>query len=249
MEMKPFSGKAEDWPIFAPSFKLLIYDKCSTDEERIVHLRNLLPKDMRNSLGSALFHPSMFNYAMQELQRKYGSYLMVSMDCFNKLTTLPTLKEDDLAALKRFSSTVRGVVAILACNGHDAHLEYYSTPLSLLNKLPSNLRREWGRRSNGIETTDRRQPTLSDFDLWLDTIYMEEQRAQPLTSVSSSSRSKDRGVPARTDSSHSIAEAKKLARAGTTKFRRRSCFAHKADHRLDACAPFKALDVEKKQIL
>jgi hypothetical protein len=248
MEMHPFSGKAEDWPIFAPAFKMLIYDKCSNDAERMYHLRTLLPKDIKDSLGSALLHPSMFNYAMQELQRKYGSPHLVSMDCFNRLSTLPTLKEDDLPALKRFSSTVRGAVATLAYNGHGVQLECYPTLLSLLNKLPSGLRREWGKRSYSIESTGRRQPTLADFDQWLDTIFMEEQRAQPLTATSSSSRSKDR-APTRTGYSHSIAEAKKLARTGAAKhvpFRRRSCFACKADHRLDACARFKALDVEKR---
>ena len=54
---------------------------------------------------------------------------MMTMDCFSKLSTLANLKEDDLPALKRFSSTIQDAVATLVYNGHHAQLVLlYTTP-------------------------------------------------------------------------------------------------------------------------
>lgn len=66
-----------------------------------------------------------------------------------KLMGLPNLKKYDIGGLKFFSSTVRGAVA--THNGYGAQLECYSTLLYDLNKLPTALRRELGKRSYAIE--------------------------------------------------------------------------------------------------
>lgn len=137
-ELKPFSGLAKDWPIFIFQFQ-------------VADIRQLPQRCRAPSPSSALFHPHMFNYAIQELQRKYGSPRMVSLDCIAKLLSLPALKEDDLSALKHFTFTAHGAVATLASTGHSAQLECHSTLLQLLNKLPSSLRREWERTCYSIE--------------------------------------------------------------------------------------------------
>ena len=242
MQLGRFSGLAKDWPTFKSCFKFIVYDNCGSDEEASVHLSTLLPSEVKESLGATLLQPHMFAYAMRELEKKYGSPQMVSMDCIGRMLGLPPLKEDDLPALKHFSSTVRGAVATLASTGHSAQLACHSTLLQLLNKLTPLLRREWGRQSYAIESATRLPPSLADFDHWLDTIYMEEQRAQPF--VTNTGRHKSNG-PHRPGSTHSLAEAKKLAREGAAKYRR-SCHTCGADHRLDACARFKALHVEKR---
>ena len=137
-ELKPLAGWPRIGQFSCSSFKLLIYDNCRSDAERLHHLRNYLPTHIQESLGSALLQPHMFNYAIQELQRKYSSPQMVSVDCIAKLLSLPTLKEDDLSALKHFTSTARGAVATLAYTGHSAQLECHSILLQILNKLPSS---------------------------------------------------------------------------------------------------------------
>lgn len=42
--LKPFTGLAKNWPVFSSGFKMLIYDNCRSDAERLYHLRNYLPK-------------------------------------------------------------------------------------------------------------------------------------------------------------------------------------------------------------
>lgn len=81
--------------------------------------------------------PEMFNNAMEELQRKYGSLQLFSMECLSKLMGLPPLIEDDHLAVKKLSSTVRGAVATLAHTGHASELGSYSTLIQLLNQLPA----------------------------------------------------------------------------------------------------------------
>ena len=216
MQLGKFSGLAKDWPTFKSCFKFIIYDNCSSDEEASVHLSTLLSSDVKESLGATLLQPHMFAHAMRELEKKYGSPQMVSMECIGRMLGLPTLKEDDLPSLKHFSSTVRGAVATLASPGHSAQLACHSTMLQLLNKLPPTLRREWGRQSFAIESVTRLPPSLADFDRWMDTIYMEELRGQPFVIPSSSKQRSN--APHRPGSTHSLEEAKKLSIRGAAKF-------------------------------
>lgn len=98
LELKPFTGLAKDWSVLSYGFKRLIYDNGRSYAKRLYDLRNYLLKYIQNSLDPDLLHSLMFKYTMQELQRKYGSPQMVSMDGTRKLLAFPYSKKTILTS-------------------------------------------------------------------------------------------------------------------------------------------------------
>lgn len=170
---------------------------------------------------------------MQELHRKYGNPQLVAQSCSAKLLSLPSVKDNYSNALRKFSSTVRGVVATLKHGAYATQLACYTTLQQLVTKLPDNLRRGWGKWSYSLEP---KLPTLVDFDEWLDKTYMEESRAQPFDPRSLvKPKSSDRPTVMATSQDTTTEENSKATR---------KCLTCNGSHFLDRCNRFLEMTLE-----
>lgn len=227
MSIQTFSGNPQEWPSFIASFKVIIHDACSSDVERLYHLRNHLTQEIRDRIGEVLLHPGLYQHALKELHRKYGNPQLVAQACSDKLLSLTSFKEDDHRSLRTFSAKVRGVVATLKYGGYSSQLECFSTIQQLSSKLPLTLRKSWGKKSWSLQP---KLPNLIDFDDWLDETYMEDSRAQIKTQKETVKSPRDR---------HSIF---------AVTFEECPAGCHEP-HRLENCQRFNNLTVDKRNEL
>ena len=231
MELGSFGSEPREWHTFISGFKVLIHDACSSDAERLYHLRNALTKEVKDHIGENLRTPAHYKNAIQELHNKYGNPQLVAQSCTVQLLSLTPFRDDDFSALKHFSATVRGVVATFR-QGYEAELACHSRLLQLVSKLPQNLRKGWGETSWKLNP---RLPTLADFDQFLDRVYMEEQRSQPIFITSRKGRTETKSVMATT---HPTPPTKATIIT--------DCPVCKATHYLQECSSFKNQPVEKR---
>ena len=131
-ELPKFDEDPRRWPMFIQSCKVLVHETCTNDAERLTHLRNCLTEDIRSAIGEALLNPGLYQYALHELQRKYGSARAVSAVCAASILQLQLFRDGDFLALKKFSANLHSVVAALRLGGYGKELQSSAT----LSQLP-----------------------------------------------------------------------------------------------------------------
>lgn len=226
-----FNGEPRDWPMFIQSFKVQVHDAVPTDAERLAHLRGCLSSEIQRSLGEAILNPGLYNCALAELQRRYGSPQLVSQACVSSLLALPSFKDNDPQLLHDFSSSLRSVVATLKLGGHDNELLIGVTLAQLVAKLPRSLKSRWGEYSYSLG----KQPSVGDLDNWLDFVSMAE-RSVNIPQLPSTD----------TKPSHHRGRGKHTTSAGTFSSAVVSCPCCEANHRLADCKKFKGLNPDQR---
>ena len=171
MELPKFDGSPRQYPLFIQSFKIQVHDVCDNDAVRLAHLRNCLSPEIQSHLGEALVNPGLYQFALLELQRKFGNPQIVAQACTTALLALKPFKDNDYAALRLFASTLHSVVATLNYSGYGVELYSSATLYQLVSKLPPLLKSKWGEVSWSWQPN---LPTVVDFDCWLDNVSMAE---------------------------------------------------------------------------
>lgn len=170
-EIPKFNGDATQWPLFIQSFKSQIHDVIDSDAIRLAHLRNSLTPEIQSHLGKALVNPGLYQYALKELQRKFGNPQLIAQALTSSLLDLKSFKDNDYCALKVFATTLRSVVATINESGYGMELHSSATLLQLVNKLPPLLKNKWGELAWSMQPNI---PTVADFDWWLDNQMMAQ---------------------------------------------------------------------------
>ena len=158
-----FDGNPRNWPGFIDEFRVLIHNTCGNDMERLSHLRNFLVPELRNIIGDSLGNPGLYQKTLCDLQETYGNPRAVAAAFSTDLKSLPSFKDGDPIALRKFSMSLRSIVSTLEVGGYGGELYANSTLQSLEEKLPPILCDKWADFSNRI--TDR-LPNISDFNEW-----------------------------------------------------------------------------------
>ena len=169
--MPKFDGEPLNWPMFIQSFKVHIHDTCSSDAERLDHLRSCLSPEIQQHLGQALVNPGLYRYSLMELHRKFGNPRVVSTACSSALLKLTAFRDNDYKAMKTFAASLHSVVATLRLGGYGVELHSSTTLAQLVSKLPPILRSKWADVSYHIRD---RLPNVMDLDSWLDDVFMAE---------------------------------------------------------------------------
>lgn len=144
MELPKFDGSPRQYPLFIQSFKIQVHDACDNDAVRLAHLRNCLSPEIQSHLGEALVNPGLYQFALRELQRKFGNPQIVAQACTTSLLALKPFKDNDYPALRLFASTLHSVVATLNYSGYGVELYSSATLYQLVSKLPPTLKSKWG---------------------------------------------------------------------------------------------------------
>ena len=236
-ELQKFDGNARNWPMFIQSFKIFVHDTVDCDAVRLTHLRSCLGPDIQRHLGEALVNPGLYQFALMELQRKFGNPQIVAKACTAALLELQPFRDGDHKALESFASTIHSVVATLSQCGYGMELYSTTTLLQIVAKLPPILKGRWGEVSWSMQP---QLPSLTDFDWWLDNVSMAEYSVN--ASVLSS---RDQQKPSRTSSASSSSRSRNQ-QSGPAVYHANatSCSNCTGNHAIDSCYKFKALTVE-----
>ena len=114
---------------------------------------NCLPEHVRNQLGQLIIQPSLYRYALAQLQRLYGSRQVIIKSFTAVLENLKPFNSNDHHVLAKLSTSLRSVGATMQLCGFDAELSSYSNVELVLRKLSPKLQDRWA-------TAVWRQPEL-----------------------------------------------------------------------------------------
>ena len=224
--------------MFIASFKIMIHDTLDCDAARLTHLRSCLTPEIQRHLGEALINPGLYQFALTELQRKFGNPQIVAQACTKSLLALQSFKDRDYNALLYFASSVHSVVATLQQGGYESELYSSSTLFQIVSKLPPLLKEKWGEISWSMQP---QLPSVLDFDWWLDNVSMAQYSIHEATSSSL-----DQQKTGQTPSSSSGNRPKPTSNPIVYHASSTICPNCGESHSIDACQPFNAMPVEKR---
>lgn len=234
-----FNGSPRDWPMFIQSFRVQVHDACASDAERLAHLRGCLSVDIQRSLGETILNPGLYKFALEELQRKYGSPYVVAQACVSSLLNLQAFKDNDYKAMRSFSSTLHSVVATLRLGGYGMELHSTATLAQLVAKLPPSLRSRWGIYSYGL----RALPTVGDLDQWLDYMTMAESSVRTNGASHEEQTGADKNDKSKNKNQNKRGNGLPAGVFGTSAL---ACPLCEGKHGLPTCKQFKQLTPDKR---
>ena len=167
LSLPTFDGKASDWPRWIGLFKALVHDQPSlSDTERIAHLQSSVSGLAQQTISGMLYDGRLYHQALQTLEERFGQDEDIIKHNLNSIFDAPDPLEDDAESLERFQATLHCAVTILDNMGSKADLYSSDSLQRAVEKLPKELRREWGKFA--LELSPAR-PSLLDVDSWLRT--------------------------------------------------------------------------------
>ena len=167
LSLPTFDGKASDWPRWIGLFKALVHDQPSlSDTERIAHLQSSVSGLAQQTISGMLYDGSLYHQALQTLEERFGQDEDIIKHNLNSIFDAPDPLEDDAESLERFQATLHCAVTILDNMGSKADLYSSDSLQRAVEKLPKELRREWGKFALELSPT---RPSLLDVDSWLRT--------------------------------------------------------------------------------
>ena len=142
--------------------------------------------------------------AMGRLEREYGRPCIIIDACEQRLRTAKAVKPDDPESLKCFSDLLEKTKITLEGIGYFGSLNTQDVMTQLINKLPFEFRRIWGKESVAVEAQSGQIADFSHFvsfvvklseeanSLYGRRVFGTLSRARPEAHSSSTSRSGDR---------------------------------------------------------
>ena len=167
LSLPTFSGKASDWPRWIGLFKALVHDQPSlSDTEKIAHLQSSVSGLAQQTISGMLYDGNLYHKALETLEERFGQDDDIIKFNLNSVFEAPDPLEDDADSLEKFQATVHCAVTILQNMGAVADLHSSDSLQRTVEKLPRELRREWGKFALELKPA---RPSLLDVDKWLRT--------------------------------------------------------------------------------
>ncbi|XP_043245749.1 uncharacterized protein LOC122393608 [Amphibalanus amphitrite] len=240
LTLPTFRGSAQEWPRWIGLFKALVHNQPSlSDSERMAHLQNAVEGPAAQAINGMLFNGELYQEALKTLQERFGREEDIIQAHLRKIFTSTPPSLMDLPAMEQFYSVVHNTVTVLRNLGYSSDLASSENLRRVVEKLPVELGREWGREVHRLRPV---RPTLEAFSSWLKT------EVDVLSHSASRSVTNDRKGSAK---SRDGGTARKSAFAtGATPSAdpesRRACVMCEGMHKLPNCPTFKAKTTEAK---
>lgn len=163
IQLPKFSCRLEEWPAFRDLFSsIIVSDKSLTNVERLQHLKTNVQGEAEQLLRCFPTTDENFPLAWRSLTSHYENQrLLVSSYC-NTLLTLPKMKGESAAELRKIYHGMRGVVGSLEGVGRPVFTSPDLFIQIIVNLLDSESRREWEASIRGT-TESPSYETFSDF--------------------------------------------------------------------------------------
>ena len=165
LTLEKFDGDPLQWPRWIALFKALVHDRRElSDTERLIYLQSSLTGPAQLAVSGLLYDGSFYNEALQELQYQFGDRATVVRESLDSVLHLPNVQENDISSLTELSRVLNATVSVLTSLEYAADLAASTNVTAVVAKLPVPLAWKWGEH---LQTTERREPTLSDLNKWL----------------------------------------------------------------------------------
>ena len=165
LTLPTFRGSAQEWPRWIGLFKALVHDQPSlSDAERMAHLQSAVEGPAAQAIDGMLFSGDLYHEALKTLQERFGREESIVQAHLQKIfmTSSPSLT--DLPAMEKFGDTVHNSVTVLRNLGYTNDLSSSDNLRRVVEKLPTELARDWGREVFRLRPA---RPTLEIFSKWL----------------------------------------------------------------------------------
>ena len=143
-DLPTFSGRPEEWPLFAKMYVLTTEECGLSDSENLVRLQKALKDDARDAVLSMLTLPDNVGQVMRTLELRFGRNDMIIASVIQKVQALGAVKHGDFEGLIAFATAVQTVVSTMQLLKSDGHMFNPQLRQELVSKLPPGLRLQWG---------------------------------------------------------------------------------------------------------
>ncbi|KAF0309623.1 hypothetical protein FJT64_019300 [Amphibalanus amphitrite] len=165
LTLPTFRGSAQEWPRWIGLFKALVHNQPSlSDSERMAHLQNAVEGPAAQAINGMLFNGELYQEALKTLLERFGREEDIIQAHLRKIFTSTPPSLMDLPAMEQFYSVVHNTVTVLRNLGYSSDLASSENLRRVVEKLPVELGREWGREVHRLRPV---RPTLEAFSSWL----------------------------------------------------------------------------------
>ena len=187
LELETFDGDVSQWPRWHSLFKSLVDEQPLSNDEKMAHLQSAVTGLARHTIGGMLFDGNLYEDAMAALKDRFGRDEDIVHANLSRVFSSPSPVYLDPSSLEKFHGSVHCAVTVLNNLGYEGDLCSTENLRRAVQKLPSELKRDWGEYSISI-----RKPNLIHFDSWL---QKQVRIALNYAAVSSSSSKRTTVVP------------------------------------------------------
>lgn len=157
-----FTGKPEDWPIFITNYTQST-ERCGfTEQENLIRLQKCLKGAALEAVKGKLMLPSTVNFAIETLRMLYGRPEVIHHALQRNLINEPVVRKEKLETLINFALAVQNYRTTMQAMGLSDYLNDPMLLNELLEKLPSDLKLDWGKHRLTLQRVD-----IVFFDNWL----------------------------------------------------------------------------------
>ena len=164
LTLPQFTGEPGQWPKWFALFKTLVDDQALSATEKMVHLQSAVSGNAQHTIAGMLCDGTLYEDALKALKDRFGREEDVIHASLKNVFCSPSPTYLDPVSLERFHASVHCLVTVFQSLGYKGDLESVENLRRVVEKLPSDMRRDWGEHLLNIEP-DR--PTLVNFDDWL----------------------------------------------------------------------------------
>ena len=165
LSLPTFRGDAREWPRWIGLFKALVHDQPSlTDSERMAHLQNAVDGPASQAIDGMLFNGALYQEALVTLQERFGREEDVTQAHLRSIFSATPPSLTDLPAMEKFYAVVNNPVTVLRNLGYDSDLKSSENLRRVVEKLPVELSRDWGKEVYRLRPE---RPSLETLSQWL----------------------------------------------------------------------------------
>ncbi|XP_055633596.1 uncharacterized protein LOC129773944 [Toxorhynchites rutilus septentrionalis] len=249
-DLPEFTGDPTEWPLFASSYYNSTAMCGYSDGENLMRLQRCLKGKPREAVRCHLLHPSSVPQIMATLHTLYGRPELIVRCLLNKVHSTPAPKADKLESLVNFGLVVQNLCSHLQSMGMEAHLSNPTLLEELVDKLPANIKLDWGLYQRQLFVVDMRA-----FGDYMSTIISAASKVTLWTEAgrSDKQKGKEKGFlnahSTEEATKHEQREEQKWNSSGTPKVieRPKPCLVCKKEgHKVKDCRSFLSANIENR---
>ncbi|XP_043229563.1 uncharacterized protein LOC122385388 isoform X1 [Amphibalanus amphitrite] len=165
LTLPTFAGDTSEWVNWFALFRTLVHDQPAlTPTEKMAHLQAAVTGLAQRTIGGMLYRGELYEEAVRVLKDRFGRDDDIIHSNLDSIFSCPAPSHLDPASLEQFQATVHCAVVVFQSLGHDGDLYSYENLRRVVEKLPTELKREWGEHVLNLEPE---KPSLLHLDSWL----------------------------------------------------------------------------------
>ena len=166
LTLPSFDGNPLEWPRWFSPFKCLIHNQLGlSNTEKMIHLQSAVLGSAKQAISGLIFDPDLYPQAIDVLKARFGREQDIVQSHLESMLSAPPPVLSNAASMEQFCGVVNSTVTVLQKLDFLGDLESYENLRRMVERLPKELRREWGKH---VVETEMKRPTLIHFNAWLE---------------------------------------------------------------------------------